>query len=74
MTPQVSDSIVYLLEAKDKLIEVADVYHVTAKQKRQIQIKICNDNGNKFIATSHNVLLGPDKCDRLISIVTLINS
>ena len=65
MTPQVSDFIPSLLEDKDKYIEVADVHHVAAKQKRQAQIKI---------ATLHNVLLAPDLYDRLFSIIKLMNS
>ena len=35
---------------------------------------MCDDNGYTFIATLHNVLLAPDICDRLFSIVTLMNS
>ena len=35
---------------------------------------MCNDNGKPFIATLHNVLLAPDLCDRLFSIITLMNS
>ena len=35
---------------------------------------MCDDNGNPFIATLHNVLLEPDLCDRLFSIITLMNS
>ena len=34
---------------------------------------MCNDNGDTFIATLHNVLLAPDLCNRLFSIITLIN-
>ena len=37
MTPEVSDFIPGLLEDTDKLIEVADVHHVTAKQKGKLQ-------------------------------------
>ena len=33
----------------------------------------CKDNGYAFIATLHNILLAPDLCDRLFSIITLIN-
>ena len=33
-----------------------------------------DDNGKKFIATFYNVLLAPDLCDRLFSIVTLMNA
>ena len=56
MTPEVSDFIPSSLEDTDKYIEVADGHHVTAKQKGQVQIKMCNDNGKYFIATLHNVL------------------
>ena len=35
---------------------------------------MCDDNGNKFIATLYNVILAPDLCDRLFSIVTLMNA
>ena len=34
---------------------------------------MCNDNGDPFIATLHSVLLAPDLCDRLFSIITLMN-
>ena len=73
MTPHVSGFIPVSLEDKDKYIEVGDGHHVTAKQKRKVQIKMCNDNGNAFIATLHNVLLTPDLLDRLFSIITLMN-
>ena len=58
----------------DKYIEVADGNHVTAKQKGQVRIKMCDNNGNNFIATLHNVLLAPDLCDRLFSIIMSMNS
>ena len=35
---------------------------------------MCDDNGKSFIATLHNVLLAPDLCDRLFSIITLMNA
>ena len=73
MTPQVSDFIPGLLEYTDKHIEVTDVHHVTAKQKRQVQIKVCNNNVDNFIATLHSVLLAPDLCDRLFYIIALMN-
>ena len=72
MTLEVSDFIPGTLEDTDKFIEVADGHHVTAKQKGQVQIKMCNDNGKTFIATLSNVLLAPDLCDRLFSIIALI--
>ena len=33
-----------------------------------------NDNGKTFVATLYNVLLAPDLCDRLFSIITLMNA
>ena len=33
-----------------------------------------DDNGETFIATLYNVLLAPDLCDRLFSIITLMNA
>ena len=48
---------------------------ITSQRKKvQERIKICDDNGDPFIATLHNVLLAPDLCDRLSSIITLMNS
>ena len=35
---------------------------------------MCDDNGKSFITTLHNLLLAPDLCDRLFSIITLMNS
>ena len=34
---------------------------------------MCDDNGKTLIATLNNVLLAPDLCDRLFSIITLMN-
>ena len=65
MKPEVSYFIPGSLEDTDKHIEVADGHHVTAKQKFQVKIKMCDDHGDPFIATLHNVLLAPDLCDRL---------
>ena len=59
MIPEVSDFIPGSLEDTDKYIEVADVHHVTAKQKGQVRIKMCDNNGKPFIETLHNVLLAP---------------
>ena len=74
MTPEVSDIIPGTLEDTDKYIEVVDGHHVTAKQKCQVQIQMCDDNGKYFIATLHNVLLAPDLCDKLFSIIMLMNT
>ena len=35
---------------------------------------MCDDNRKTFIATLYNVLLAPDLCDRLFSIITLMNA
>ena len=35
---------------------------------------MCDDHGYPFIATLHNVLLAPDLCDGLFSIIAVINS
>ena len=74
MTPEISDFVPGSLEDTDKYIEVADGHHVTAKQKGQVQIKMCNDNGKTFIATLYNVLLAPDLSDRLFSIIMVMNA
>ena len=74
MTPKVSYSIPGSLQDTDKYIEVADGHHVTAKQKVQVRIQMCKDNKKIFIATLYNVLLAPDLCDKLFSIITLMNS
>ena len=74
MTPEVTDFIPVSLEDTDKFIEVADGHHVTAKQKGSVRIQMFDDNGETFIATLYNVLLAPDLCDRLFSIITLMNA
>ena len=72
MTPEVSDFILGSLEDTDKHTKVADRHPVTEK-KCQVRIKMCDNNGDTFIATLHNVLLVPYLCDRLFSIITLMN-
>ena len=74
MTSEVSDFIPGTLEDTDKYIEVSDGHHVAVKQKGQVRIQICDNNGKTFIATLYNVLLAPDLCNRLFSIIRLINS
>ena len=73
MTPEVSDFIPGSLENIDKHIEVADGHYVTAKQKGQVRINICDNNGDSFIALLHNLLLAPHLCDRLFSIIMFMN-
>ena len=36
--------------------------------------EMCDDNRKPFIATLYNVLLAPDLCDRLFSIIKLMNA
>ena len=74
MTPEVSDFIPGLLQDTDKYIGVADGHHITAKQKGQVRIKMCNNNGKPFITTLHNVLLEQDLSNRLFLIIMLMNS
>ena len=74
MTPEVLDFIPGTLEDTDKYIEVAYGHHVTSKEKVQVRIQMCDDNGTTFIATLHNVLLAPDLCDTVILIITLTNA
>ena len=74
MTTEVTDFIPGSLENTDKFIEVADRHHVTAKQKGSVRIQMCDDNGKKFVATLYNVLLAPDLCDILFSIIRLMNA
>ena len=74
MAPDFSYFIPGLLEYTDKHIEVADGHNVTPKQKGQVRIKMCNNNGDPFIENLLNIILAPNLCDRLFSIITLMNS
>ena len=73
-TPEVSDFVPGSLEDRDKYIEVADRNHVTAKQKGQVRIQMCYNNGKPFIATLHGMLLAPDLCNKLFLIIKFMNS
>ena len=73
MKPEVSDFIPCSLDDTDTHIEFADGNLVTTKQKGQVRIKMCNNNGDPFIATLHNALLALDLCYRLFAIITLMN-
>ena len=55
ITPDVSVFIPGSLEDTDKHIEVADGHHVMEKQKGQVQIKMCENNGDPFISTLHQI-------------------
>ena len=74
MKPQVSDFISGSLEDTYTYIGVADGNYVMAKKKGQIQSRMCDDNGDPFISTLHNIILAPDLCDGLFLIITLMNS
>ena len=74
MTPKVSDFIPVTLEDTDKYIEVSDKHHITEKPKGQVRIQMFDDNGKTFIATLYNILLAPDLCNRLFSIIELMNA
>ena len=74
MTPEVTDFIPGSLEDTDKFIEVAYGHHVTATQKGPVRIQMFDDNRETFVATLYNVLLATDLCDRLFSIITLMNA
>ena len=74
MKPEVQDSILSLLEDTDKHIEIADGHHGTMKQEEQVQIKMCDNNRDHFVATLHNVILAPDLCYRLFTTIMLMNS
>ena len=43
------------------------------KQKEQVQIRMYNNDGYPFIATSYNLLLALDICNRSSLIVTSMN-
>ena len=58
----------------DEYIEFAGVNFFTAKQTGEVQIKICDNTGKIFVATLYNVLLSPELCNQLFSIITLMNS
>ena len=67
MTLEDSDFIPGQLEDMEKQIEAADGNHVTSK-KGQVQIKVCNNNGDPFIATLSNGIFAPYLRNRLFSI------
>ena len=58
----------------DKYIEVADGHFITVGKKGEVQIKMRGGNGKPFIDALYNVLFVLDLCDKLFSIVTLMNS
>ena len=73
MSPQVSDFIPGSLENRNNYIRVADGHYVTINKKGKVQIIMLKNNRNTFIATLHNILLAPDLCNKLFSIIKLMN-
>ena len=73
ITSQFSNIISGSLEDTNRYIEVTDRYHRMMNQKGRFQIKMCNNDGNRFIATLHNVLLAPNISNGLFLIITLMN-
>ena len=69
MTPEILDFIPVSLVETYKYVEVADGHLATEKKTGQVQIKICDYNGEPFIATLYNVLFAPDLCNKLFSII-----
>ena len=65
MTPKVSDFIPGSLEDMNEYTELMDGNNAMAEQKRQFQIKMCDNNRDTFIAILHNIILAPDLCDGL---------
>ena len=57
----------------DKNIQVEDGYFFTEKKAGEVQIKMCDKNGNPLIAMLYYFLLEPDFCYQLLFIVLLIN-
>ena len=47
---------------------------VMLKKKCQVRIQMWENNGKTFIATLYNVLLALDLCNRLFSIIALMNA
>ena len=73
MTPELSDFIPDLLtDTQLRLIPVDGIFH--RKKTGKVQIKMRDDNGKPFIDTLYNLLLAPDLCDLLFSIIMLMNS
>ena len=60
MTPDISDFIPGLLVETDKITGV-------------VQIKMRENNGKPIIATLNNVRLEPEFCNRLFSMIMLMN-
>ena len=72
-TPEISNFIPGSLAETEKYTKVSNGNYVTAKQKVGVQIKMRDNNGKNFIATLYMVLLAPDLCDQLFSIIKFMN-
>ena len=69
MTPDIQYFMPGSFWERDKYIKVEDGHSVTERQTGEVQIKICDNNGKPFIDTLYTVLLAPDLCDQLFSII-----
>ena len=57
----------------DKYIKAPDGNLFTSKQTIEVQITMCDNNGKPCIARLYNVLLAPDLCNQLFSVIMLVN-
>ena len=74
MTPEFSDLLQVHYKIRINILKLRTDITSQRRKKGQVRIKICDDNGDPFIATLHIVLLAPDLCEKLFSIITLMNS
>ena len=72
MIPEISYFVPVSLVETDKYIEVANGDFSQLKTG-EFQIKNCDDNGKPLISTLYVLLSSPDFCDKLFSIIVLIN-
>ena len=69
-----------ILQLINWILDSGETYHITPEvsdfipRSLEDTDKYIDDNGKPFIATLHNVILATDLCDRLFSIITLMNS
>ena len=57
----------------DKYINVVHGNLVAAKQTGEVQIKMRDENGEPFIDILYNLLLAPEFCNQLFSIIASMN-
>ena len=74
MIPEISDFIPVSLAETYQYIKVPDGHIIIEKQTEKFQIEMRDYNGKPFIAMLYSVLLVPDLCDQIFSIIKLMNS